>query len=588
MADLCFHDDNLARHLNETDLSVCCCSGPMCNENFLLQPSSDDVRFYFNLAIVIGGILVIAIPLGLIIFLKRKRSKSSDDEERLAKDERLLPQHFESNNAGFNYHPKVATVRTVINLDLYRIDSVIGEGSFSIAYKAIKSGDDASDQQHPEVLVVKEYKPVHKGQFYNEKAIYDLLLHVENPHILRYYGSHEFASLHGGANHELIICHEYNFNGALESYLKLNTITWSELCKMLMSISQGLAFLHTAIKNDAGKRLSVCHRNLGSSNIYVKEDLTCCIGNFGAAAVEDWEKSDFDASSDAGNVRYQAPELLESFLNCSLKQCDIYALGLIFWEASRRCHELYQGVEVPPFEHCFEKEIGLNPCHEQMKILVAKHRARPLFPEVWKDSNPAIQLLKETIMDSWDHDGEARLTSWCVVERVRELEPLWEKYKLVSQGPPILDFALPNNTHGNATTNLLAPNSLLHTNNNVAAISSKAKNNNLLSGQRPLAKIQPHQGLNPCLERNYLAKIMNGEPLNESRLVMGSAKDKPVSRPQPQERRVSQPLSAPHATATHFVPPIPYLQNDIHASSSSSHKKSKNHHLHGKNFQMSA
>ena len=91
------------------------------------------------------------------------------------------------------------------------------------------------------------------------------------------------------------------------------------------------------------------------------------------------------------------------------KQMDIYALGLVFWELSRRCQDLYQGVAVPPFELAYQKEIGAgNPSFEQMKNLL-RRGVRPLFPEVWKNTNPAIQQLKETITDSWDDDSEARL-----------------------------------------------------------------------------------------------------------------------------------------------------------------------------------
>ena len=49
-----------------------------------------------------------------------------------------------------------------------------------------------------------------------------------------------------------------------------------------------------------------------------------------------------------GTLRYMAPEVLDGAVNlrdceASLKQIDIYALGLVLWEAASRCHELYQG-----------------------------------------------------------------------------------------------------------------------------------------------------------------------------------------------------------------------------------------------------
>ena len=49
-------------------------------------------------------------------------------------------------------------------------------------------------------------------------------------------------------------------------------------------------------------------------------------------------------------VRYMAPELLEGALNLrdcesALKQVDIYAMGLTFWEVARRCKDLYQVIK---------------------------------------------------------------------------------------------------------------------------------------------------------------------------------------------------------------------------------------------------
>ena len=43
-----------------------------------------------------------------------------------------------------------------------------------------------------------------------------------------------------------------------------------------------------------------------------------------------------------------APEVLEGAVNLrdcasSLKQIDVYALGLVLWEIASRCHDLYQG-----------------------------------------------------------------------------------------------------------------------------------------------------------------------------------------------------------------------------------------------------
>ena len=48
-----------------------------------------------------------------------------------------------------------------------------------------------------------------------------------------------------------------------------------------------------------------------------------------------------------GQPRYLAPEVLDNGVSpqrieFSLKQVDVYAMGLVFWEISRRCRDLYQ------------------------------------------------------------------------------------------------------------------------------------------------------------------------------------------------------------------------------------------------------
>ena len=59
-----------------------------------------------------------------------------------------------------------------------------------------------------------------------------------------------------------------------------------------------------------------------------------------------------------------APEVLEGAVNLrdcesSLKQIDVYAMGLILWELVSRCTDVYvPGTEMPPYRQPFEKEIG--------------------------------------------------------------------------------------------------------------------------------------------------------------------------------------------------------------------------------------
>lgn len=61
-----------------------------------------------------------------------------------------------------------------------------------------------------------------------------------------------------------------------------------------------------------------------------------------------------------GTIRYMAPEVLEGAVNLrdcesALKQVDMYALGLIYWEIFMRCTDLFPGEGiVVKINVCFE------------------------------------------------------------------------------------------------------------------------------------------------------------------------------------------------------------------------------------------
>lgn len=75
--------------------------------------------------------------------------------------------------------------------------------------------------------------------------------------------------------------------GSLHDYLKSNTLSWSELCKLAYSMSCGLSHLHSELSPNGtcGIKLSIAHRDFKSKNVLIKSDLTACIGDFGLALI---------------------------------------------------------------------------------------------------------------------------------------------------------------------------------------------------------------------------------------------------------------------------------------------------------------
>lgn len=306
----------------------------------------------------------------------------------------------------------------------------------------------------------------------------------------------------------------------------------------------------------------------------------------------------------------------------------MYALGLILWEVASRCNELYQGVEVPEYKLPFENEVGLNPTFEQMQVLVTRHKARPLFPDIWKDSNPAIRSLKETIEDCWDHDAEARLTALCVEERLMELPDLWNRYKngTINNGPSLgilsQNSSLQNtnnqknalsikncnqsfyniisstsgSSHSDKVTNEYQNNRFERLRNErfesngteETIISFTSCDANLKNIQSSLnahnvqpkltLPLQPHQGRNPCLQRNLIMNtpdegnnvlLEHGLKFQHSNINSDSSSPDFYSYDMNANAENNLLVANDVLSRTRNTPqrpthvPIPYLQNDV-------------------------
>lgn len=102
-------------------------------------------------------------------------------------------------------------------------------------------------------------------------------------------GYDERVTLDGNKEYLLIL--SLAEHGSLQKYLKENIITFEIFCRMSLSISRGLSFLHTKItEKEQILKLTICHRDLNPRNILVKSDLTCVLCDFGYAICVDGPK----------------------------------------------------------------------------------------------------------------------------------------------------------------------------------------------------------------------------------------------------------------------------------------------------------
>lgn len=545
----------------------CCCSTQFCNINiskFEPEPvttttpsgllvgerlenataSRDRLIVFFGAGIILTASLVI-----LVTFLRRWSPLI---------DKEISQKSADRGEAGPR-EPSSA-LYSMANVTLSKI---VGEGRYGTVWLGLAKG---------EQIAVKIFHYSH--YFYNEKDIYTLPF-MDHPSLLTYLGSDESRDKDGSIRLSLFL--SYCPLGTLQEFLKSRPISLSTFCSLAVTTAAGLAHLHTEIHLQGKRKPCITHRDVNTRNILVKEDMTCCICDLGLAvkitgphyySLGEEMHAETKSINDVGTLRYMAPEVLEGAVNLrdcetSLKQIDVYALGLVLWEMAIRIIDFYpRPADVLPYMLPFEKEVGLHPSLEDMQMTVCRNKARIMFPPDWKNTR-ASKCIRETIEDCTDQDGEARLTALCVQERLAHI------YRAIIDGGGMSPTY--NQTNSNFSMTILNYN-----NNN---ISNHFGNNtdSELTGERDktdggasegtvetiithspsessphltlLAEcLQPYQGRNPCLERNLLC-----DSSEEVCIIETSAKD---SRGETQALIAQPPL-----LRTRPPPPVPYHQN---------------------------
>lgn len=417
------HEKNKRRN----NYHFCCCRGNMCNNNIskdyipvptkvLSTMSNDPVQHrlqdpsYKERTIVISllSVFSLAVIILSLYLVYRFCCRPPTPPARASQD----VENPES---------------PMFDIDNLKISCLINKGRFSEVWKGSLNEQD---------VAVKIYAPPYRQYYYNEKYIYSLP-HMEHDNIMKFFGGEERILQDGNVQYLLVL--QYVPEGTLMNYLKNNTLDWYTMCKMCLTLARGLAHLHAHIGPPDDFKATVVHRDVNSRNVLVKPDLSLVIADLGFCLTtmgsklihkNHTENAEQTSLTDVGTLRYMAPELLDGAVNlrdceASLKQIDMYAVGLVMWEISSRCSDLYQGCPLPEFMLPYQAEAGSHPTFEEMQVLVSRNKVRPKFPEVWKDYNQAIHALKETMEECWDHDAEARLTALCVEERVMEMKMLW-------------------------------------------------------------------------------------------------------------------------------------------------------------------
>ncbi|XP_015267029.1 PREDICTED: activin receptor type-1C isoform X1 [Gekko japonicus] len=289
------------------------------------------------------------------------------------------------------------------------LQEIVGKGRFGEVWRGKWCGED---------VAVKIFSSRDERSWFREAEMYQTIM-LRHENILGFIAA---DNKDNGTWTQLWLVSEYYEQGSLFDYLNSNTVTVEGMIKFTFSIASGLAHLHMEIVGTQGKP-AIAHRDLKSKNILVKRNETCAIADLGLAVKHDSVLNTIDIPQNprVGTKRYMAPEILDDAMNInifeSFKRTDIYALGLVYWEISRRCSV---GGIVEEYQLPYHDVVPSDPSIEDMRKVVCEQKLRPNIPNQWQ-SCEALRVMGRIMRECWYANGAARLTALRIKKTISQL-----------------------------------------------------------------------------------------------------------------------------------------------------------------------
>lgn len=244
----------------------------------------------------------------------------------------------------------------IIQADEILIGPRIGAGSFGTVYKAHWHGPVAV-----KTLNVKTPNPTQLQEFKNEVS---MLKKTRHCNVLMFMGIVTKPALaivtqwcEASSLYKHIHVSETKFN--------LNTVI-----DIGRQVAQGMDYLHA--KN-------IIHRDLKSHNIFLHEDLSVKIGDFGLATAKARWAGEKRVVQPTGSILWMAPEVIRmDEQNPYSFQSDVYAFGIVLYE---------QLAEALPYGNINNRD--------QILFMVGRGYLRPDMSKARSDSPQALKRLAE-------------------------------------------------------------------------------------------------------------------------------------------------------------------------------------------------
>ncbi|KAK7884313.1 hypothetical protein WMY93_027436 [Mugilogobius chulae] len=407
---------------------VSCCKVNMCNTYITPPPNIDGevttsppvpARPELWIAIALLILIVAVCVICMVLFLHFRRThyklKNSEDHDVTM----LKVPHGEDPSYGVRYFDEFCTsgsgtglpylVQRTMARQISLVECV-GKGRYGEVWRGTWMG---------ESVAVKIFSSRDEQSWFRETEIYNTV-QLRHDNILGFIASDMTSK---NSSTQLWLVTHFHELGSLYDFLQYSSLEPESCLKMCLSVACGLVHLHTEIVSSQEKP-AIAHRDLKSRNILVKRNGQCCIADLGLAVIHSQSNDYLDVGNNprVGTKRYMAPEVLDETIRMdvfeSYKQTDIWALGLVFWEISRRT--IVNGI-VEEYRPPFFDLVPSDPSFEEMKKVVCVDQQRPSLHNRLH-SHPILVAIVKIMKECWFQSPSARLTALRIRKTLSKLD----------------------------------------------------------------------------------------------------------------------------------------------------------------------
>lgn len=408
-------------------LFMSCCKVNMCNRHITPPPNIDGVvttsppvpaRPELWIAISLLLLMVAVSMFSMVLFFRFRRThcklKDTDDHDVTM----LKVPHGEDPTYGdlfgeFCTSGSGTGLPYLVQRTMARQISLVecvGKGRYGEVWRGTWMG---------ESVAVKIFSSRDEQSWFRETEIYNTV-QLRHDNILGFIASDMTSK---NSSTQLWLVTHFHELGSLYDFLQYSSLEPESCLKMCLSVANGLVHLHTEILSSQGKP-AIAHRDLKSRNILVKRNGQCCIADLGLAVIHSQPNDYLDVGNNprVGTKRYMAPEVLDETIRMdvfeSYKQTDIWALGLVFWEISRRT--VVNGI-VEEYRPPFFDLVPSDPSFEEMKKVVCVDQQRPSLHNRLH-SHPILTTIVKIMKECWFQSPVARLTALRIKKTLSKLD----------------------------------------------------------------------------------------------------------------------------------------------------------------------